>query len=121
MPIRKEIVFAADDADSSRHQPQVKKHIIRDAKNHVICYADVKSAMTIQVGGTDPQTRLPYVVQYPTEVVLRWEEQRFQMDLDLRDGRVNPQLTPEQMHGEFTRPNKYGPAVNLADYNTPIK
>ena len=56
MPIRKEIVFAADDADSSRDQPQVKKHVIRDVKGRVICTAEVKRAKTVPVGGSDPRT-----------------------------------------------------------------
>ena len=42
--------------------------------------------------------------QYPTRVVLRWEEQKFEMDLDLRNkpARVN-QLTSDNAarQGEF--------------------
>jgi hypothetical protein len=121
MPVRKEIVFAADDADSSRNQPQVKQHFVRDAKNHVICSAEVKSAKTVPVGGTDPETKRPYVIQYPTHVVLKWEQQKFEMDLKLDEARVNPQLSPDQLRGEFSRPNRYGPAINLAEARFEMK
>jgi hypothetical protein len=116
MPIRKEIVFAADDADSSRDQPQVKKHTIRDARGRVICTAEVKRAKTVAVGGNDPRTGNSFVAQYPTHIVLRWEDQRFEMDLELNGGKLNPQLTPEQLRSHFSRPNFPGtPVVNLAE------
>ena len=116
MPIRKEIVFAADDADSGRDQPQVKKHVIRDVKGRVICTAEVKRAKTVSVGGSDPRTGHALVVQYPTHIVLRWEEQRFEMDLELNGAKVNPQLTPEAIRSHFSRPNIQGStAINLAE------
>jgi hypothetical protein len=116
LPIRKEIIFAADDADSSRNQPQVKRHVIRSAAGKVICFADVKEAKTVPVGGADPRTGHPLIVQYPTHVVLRWEEQRFEMDMLLRSAQVNPQLSPEQLQKHFSRPTIQGaPAVNLAE------
>lgn len=122
MPIRKEIVFSSDDADSSRDQPQVKRHEMRDAKGKLICSAEVKSAKTVTVGGTDPTTNRQSVVQYPTRVVLRWEEQRFEMDLELREARVNPQLTPEQIQSEFSRPKIAGATpIDLAVHSLPLK
>ena len=57
VPIRKEIVFSADDADSSRDQPQVKRHVIRDVSGNVICSAEVKKAHTVPVGGNDTRER----------------------------------------------------------------
>jgi hypothetical protein len=115
-PIRKEIVFAADDADSSREQPQVKRHVIKDARGNVICSAEVKKAHTVSAGGSDTQTGHSFVVQYPTHIVLRWEQQRFEMDLDLRGGRANPQLTEEQVRAHFSRPTHYGvQPINLAE------
>ena len=119
MPIRKEIVFSTDDADSSRDQPQVKRHVMRGANGKVICTAEVKTAKTLQVGGTDPLSNRPSVVQYPTRVVLRWEEQKFEMDMELRDARVNPQLTPEQMQSEFSRPKIAGATpIDLARHHS---
>jgi hypothetical protein len=114
--IRKEIVFSADDADSSREQPQVKRHVIKDARGNVICTAEVKKAHTVSVGGNDPQSGRSFIVQYPTHVVLRWEQQRFEMDLDLRGGRVNPPLTDEQVSSHFSRPTNYPvQPINLAE------
>lgn len=114
--IRKEIVFARDDADSSRDQPQVKRHVIKDARGNVICSADVKKAHTVTVGGNDTRNGLPFVVQYPTHVVLRWEQQRFELDLDLKGGRANPSLTEEQVRAHFSRPTHYGvQPINLAE------
>lgn len=116
MPIRKEIVFAADDADSSRHQPQVKQHTIRDVKGKLICSADIKRATTVSVGGTDPRSGQSLVVQYPTHVVLRWVEQRFELDMTLGGGKVNPQLTSDQIQKHFSRPNIPGATpINLAE------
>jgi len=69
--VYKEVVFGADDADAARNQPQVKRYVLRDVKGKVIASAEVKSAHTVPVGGTDPVTKRPYVVQYPTEVELK--------------------------------------------------
>jgi hypothetical protein len=116
MPIRKEIVFATDDADSSRDQPQVKQHIIKDARGKVICTADIKRAKTVPAGGTDPRTGHPFVVQYPTHIVLRWVDQRFEMDMELGGGQANPPLSPEQVRSHFSRPTNLGvAAINLAE------
>jgi hypothetical protein len=92
-PVRQEVVFDADTATDNR--PQVKKHLVWDDRTRKpIASAEVKAAQTVP--------GLP--AQYPTRVVLRWEEQRFEMDLDLRHrpARVN-QLTPDNAarQGEF--------------------
>ncbi len=76
---------------------------MRGANGKVICTAEVKTAKTVKVDGTDPVTNRQFVVQYPTRVVLKWEEQKFEMDMELREARVNPQLSPEQIQSEFTR------------------
>lgn len=113
--VRKEIVFAADDADAGRNQPQVRKHLVRDAKGKVLCWAEVKSARTVPAGGTDPQTGRPFVVQYPTEVELRWEEQKFEMTLKLDSAKVNQPMTPQDMRRQFDMPNIPGATpVDLA-------
>ncbi|MBX9583361.1 MAG: hypothetical protein K2X87_23920 [Gemmataceae bacterium] len=93
-PVRKEVVFDADTATDNR--PQVKKHLVWDDRTRkLIASAEVKAAHPTGTGG-----------QYPTRVVLRWEEQRFEMDLDLRQrpARVN-QLTSDNAarQGEFAR------------------
>jgi hypothetical protein len=114
--VRKEIVFAADDADAGRNQAQVKKHVIRDTKGKVLCFAEIKSARTVPVGGTDSTSGRPQVVQYPSEIVLRWEEQKFEMNLKLDAGRINQQLTPQDTRRLFDLPNKPGISpVNLAE------
>jgi hypothetical protein len=116
VPIKKEIVFAADDADSSREQPQVKRHVIKDVRGSTICSAEVKRAHTVSVVGNETQPGRSFVVQYPTQVVLRWEQQRFEMDLDLKGARVNPPLTEEQVRAHFSRPTNYGvQPINLAE------
>jgi hypothetical protein len=75
----------------------------------------VKSAKTFPTGGTDPKGR-PYVVQVPTHVVLRYEEQKFEMTLKLDMPRVNQPMSQEDTRRLFSRPNVPGvPAVNLAE------
>jgi hypothetical protein len=114
----KEIVFDGDPATGTR--PQVKKHLIRDTqgkdpRGKVICYAEIKQAKTLQLTQTDPRTGLPLAVQYPTVVVLRWEEQKFEMELKLKDAKVNESSATEPNRQLFTRPNLPG-AIDLAGY-----
>jgi hypothetical protein len=112
--IVKEIVFDGDDATIG-NKPQVKKHIVRNAQNKVICSAEIKSVKTVQLTTTNPRTGLPLTVQYPTRVVLKWEEQKFEMDLELSGGKVNEPLAPGST--AFVRPNISGTtAVDLADH-----
>lgn len=98
-PVRKEIVFDADPALGTR--PQVKRHLIRDPRGKLLASAEVKAARTVQLNN-DPRQ----AVQYPTHLVLRWEEQKFEMDLTLEQGQeraaVN-QLSEEQARRLFTR------------------
>lgn len=116
VPVVKEIVFAADDVDAGRDQPQVRKHLVRDAKGKLICSAEVKSAKTVATGGTDPITKRPYVLQYPTLVVLRWEEEKFEMSLKLDGAQVNHRMTQEEAQRLFTLPTIPGVSpVNLAE------
>lgn len=97
--VTKEIVFDADTATGTR--PQVKRHVMKDNRGKVVCSAEIKSAKpvlsTTEVGGP--------VVQYPTHVVLRWEEQKFEMDLTLDGAVVNQPANPAQAQRLFTRPN----------------
>jgi hypothetical protein len=113
--IRKEVVFAADPADSTRNQSQVRRHVMKDEKTKkVIASAEIKSAKTTTV--TDPKTGQPAAVQYPTHVVLRWEEQKFEMDLTLEQAQVNQPMHDEQTRRLFTRPDIRGtPARDLAN------
>lgn len=121
VPIRKEVVFDTDDAQDPR--PQVKRHLIRDAKtNSIICSAEIKSAKTFQVGAIDPQSGRAPVIKYPTNIVLRWEQQKFEMDLTLEAAKVNQQLTEEEIRRLFTRPNIPGASpVDLARYEFPTR
>lgn len=113
--IRKEIVFDADDAPDPR--PQVRKHIVRDAKGKVICTAEIKSARKFEVGPADPQTARVPIIKYPTHVVLRWEEQKFEMDLTLDSAQVNQHLNDEHSRRLFNRPNIPGATpIDLARY-----
>lgn len=111
----KEIVFDGDAATGTK--PQVKKHLIRDTKGKLICFAEIKAAKTVQTGGTDARTNLPLAVQYPTTVLLRWEEQKFEMELEILNAKINQSLTQEEQRRYFTRPNIPGATpVDLAKY-----
>lgn len=132
-PVRKEIVFDVDaeptDQSEARggRQPAkrfsprdernvvVKKHVVRDEKNTVIAWAEIKSVQTVQMA--DPQTGAPVSVQYPTHVVLKWELQKFEMDLRLQQAQVNPPLQNDSRR-LFVRPEKIGGVggVDLARY-----
>jgi hypothetical protein len=102
--IVKEIVFEGDAAAAGR--PQVKRHAVRDTRGKLICSAEVKRAET---------TAAPLPIQYPTLVVLKWEEQKFEMDLELKTGRVNEPFTAEESGRLFKRPTIPGaPAIDLA-------
>jgi hypothetical protein len=103
VPIHKEVIFDADDAPDPH--PQVKKHVIKDSKGKVVCYAEIKSARTFQVGAADPQSARVPIVKYPTKILLRWEEQKFEMDLTLDSAQVNQIFTDEQNRRLFSRPN----------------
>ena len=116
MTVSKEVVFDADDARDGR--PQVKKHVIRDAKNKVICTATVKNAATVSLSAS-PDPRIPQPtagipLQYPTHVVLRWEAQHFELDLKLSDVQVNRGFPEEQTRHLFSRPPMNVEAINLA-------
>lgn len=115
LQVNKEIVFDGDTATSNR--PQVKRHVMRDAKTKkILCSAEIKSAHTHQVG-SDPKTGYPLAVQYPTSMILKWEEQRFEMDLTLERAHVNRTVSPEEANRMFTRPVVPNvQAVDLAKY-----
>ena len=116
----KEIVFDGDAAIGNK--PQVKRHLIRDTKNKVICSAEVKQAKTVPLSTTDPRTGLPMTVQHPTLMVLRWEEQKFEMELELKTGTVNEPLAEEHARRLFTRPNHAGVTpIDLARYDERTK
>jgi hypothetical protein len=106
----KEIVFDGDPATGNR--PQIKRHVVRDAKGNVICLAEIKSARTVDLNN-DPQQ----AVQYPTRVVLKWEQQKFEMDLELSAAKVNGVAAGEN-GAMFRRPNIAStPAIDLARYD----
>ena len=116
----KEMVFDGDAATGTR--PQVKKHLVRDTRGKLICSAEIKRAATVQLPQTDPRTNLPLAVQHPTLMVLRWEEQKFEMELELKTGKVNDVLTDEQTRRLFTRPTIPGAnPINLAGGEFPIR
>ena len=110
--VTKEIVFDADTATGTRSQ--VKQHVVKDLRGKVICVADIKASKAIQPGpgeGAGPQA------QYPTHIVLKWVEQKFEMDLTLENAQVNQQPNAEQAKRLFTRPNVTNvPANDLAKY-----
>ena len=114
--VRKEVVFDGDSARDPR--PQVKKHVIKDAKgSKVLAYAEVKQAKTA-TSGTDPRNPVvSQAVQYPTQVVLKWEEQKFEMDLTLENAQVNQGMPPDLTRQLFTKPTIPNvPSVNLAEF-----
>lgn len=111
--VLKEIVFDVDPATGTR--PQVKQHILRNGKtNALIATAEIKSAQTERIGIVKG-TELPAAVQYPTQIVLKWVEPRFEMDLNLDKATVN--ALPAGDRGLFARPEIRGtPAIDLARY-----
>ncbi len=118
--VLKEIVFDGDAATGNK--PQVKKHIVRDTKGKVICFAEIKEAKTAQAGATDPRSGQPLPVQYPTKVLLRWEEQKFEMELELLNAKINQPLTQEEARRYYNRPNIPGATpIDLAKYEAPLK
>ena len=57
------------------------------------------------------------VMQYPTQVSLRWEEQKFEMDLSLSEAKMNEPQTPEVSARRFQMPRNLGTnPINLAEY-----
>lgn len=116
----REVVFDGDPATGTK--PQVKKHVVRDTRGKVIATAEVKQARTVPLQETDPHTGLQASVQHPTLVVLRWEEQKFEMELKLKNGKVNEQLAAENAREFFTLPTrKYGNPIDLAGGALPFK
>jgi hypothetical protein len=114
--ITKEVVFDTEAAGAGRSQ--IRKHVIRDRKtNKVLAFAEIKAAQTAPAG-TDPKTGLPMTVQYPTHVVLRWEEQRFEMDLNLEKAQVNQGVADDAARRAlFIRPDIRGATpIDLAKY-----
>ena len=111
--VRKEVVFMIDQADPARRQSQVKRHVMMNAQGKVIASAEIKSAKTVKV--VTPQTGQEGDVQYPTHVTLRWEEQKFEMDLTLDQAQVNPRFSDKQLQHLFTKPTNVGtPPQDLA-------
>jgi hypothetical protein len=115
--ILKEVVFDADAATGTR--PQVKKHVIRDAKTKaVLATAEIKAAQKERIGvvkGLD----LPAAVEYPTHLILKWEDPRFEMDLNLDKGTMNVPLADDPgRRGLFARPEIKGArAIDLARFD----
>jgi hypothetical protein len=108
--VRKEIVF---DYDGGGTHPVVTRHLIREARgNKLIASADVKTAQSVVIG-TD-KTGRPVPVQYPTHVVLKWVNPRFEMDLTLDKAVVNQ--VGDDRRGLFARPERNVRALDLAQY-----
>jgi hypothetical protein len=103
--ITKTVVFAGDSARGE--QPQVLRHIVRDANKNVVATAEVRKVEPAVVGGT--------TVLVPTHVVLEWPGQKAKMDLTLGDVKVNEAMSQQEMAHHFNRPKFDGvKAVNLA-------
>lgn len=108
--LTKEIVFDADTATGTR--PQVKRHVVKDVQGKVVCTAEIKSARPVPSAGGGP------VVQYPTHVALRWEAEKFEMDLTLGTAQVNQPPSAEQAQRIFTRPRiPNAPGIDLAQHS----
>ena len=116
--VRKEIVFAVDTAVGSR--PQVLRHTIRTPNGKIICFAEIKSAHTFPTGSVDPQSGHPHIVQCPHHVLLRWEEQKVEIDLRLEEARINQPWTAEQIRAEFTPRITTAVPINLAEARFPV-
>ncbi|QDU18555.1 hypothetical protein [Urbifossiella limnaea] len=111
VPVRKEIVFDGEPATGNRSQ--VKRHVLRDAKRAAIATAEIRSAETIAAGVTADGKRA--VTQYPTRLVLKWEEPKFEMDMTLDRGTANAEQAADRRAVLFSRPTNLGtPAIDLA-------
>lgn len=115
-PVRREVVVGTEGYQDGRFQ--VRKHLIWDERGRKpIASAEVKSSQPVGPG-----------VEYPTRVVLRWEEQRFELDMDLRGkpAAVNKLTSDNQARQAefahlFTRPDalyRMNP-INLAGGTEP--
>jgi hypothetical protein len=104
--VRRQVVFDAFNARDGR--PQVRQYAVRDPKTNKVLYsADVKAVKAVQLGSAE--------VQYPTHIVLRSDDQKFELDLTLDGAQVNQQLSDEQARRLFNRPNIAGSnPINLA-------
>ena len=117
--IQKEVVFDADKAPEGK--PQVKKHLIRDAKNNVVCSAEVKTVQTVSVANPDPRGA-PVNIQCPIQIVLRWEKEKVELDLMMSKVQVNQQFTDDHSRRIFSRPEDFGsPALDLAKYEFTLR
>lgn len=112
LAVTKKVIFDGDAATGTR--PQVKRHVVEDAKTKkVLCYADIKSVKTYQLPLTDPNGTTG--IQYPTNVVLKWEEQKFEMDLSLENAQVNQPYPEGDARRLFSRPDIRGASpIDLA-------
>jgi hypothetical protein len=117
MTVRKEIVLDADPATGTRSQ--VKRHVLRDDKNKLIATAEVRAAEVFQVGQNPNGQKL--AIQYPTHMVLKWEDPRFELDMLLERAAVNTGLAEDpSRRGLFTRPTIRGKEpVDLARFEFP--
>ncbi|MBN9523242.1 hypothetical protein J0H58_32800 [bacterium] len=116
--VRKEIVF--DGAPATGKKSQVKRHVLRDAKNQPIATADIRAAEVLSYGQNDRGESL--VIQYPTHLTLKWENPRFEMDLYLTKATVNGGLAtdPARRAALFTRPTfPNTQAIDLARFDLP--
>jgi len=118
LAVKKEVIFDADEVHEGR--PQVKKHLVRDSKDKLLCSAEVKAVKTIALPGADPRST-QVAVQYPTHVVLRWEVQKFELDLTIENVQVNQQFPDEQARRLFRRPEYSTPAIDLAKHEFMIR
>jgi hypothetical protein len=115
--LRKEVVLDADPASGSRSQ--VKRHVLRDGKNKLVATAEIKNAEAFRVGANADGK--PLAIQYPTHMVLRWEDPRFELDLTLDRAQVNTGLAEDPTRRAlFTRPVIRGrEPIDLARYEFP--
>jgi hypothetical protein len=112
-PVTKATVFNVD--WNSGKQPAVKSHIIYDARNQVLCQASIKSVRTITTRSLDGNR--PAMLQIPTQVVLSWPQQKFEMDMRLGGEKVNDDFS-DTAAKIFQRPKISGStAIDLATYN----
>ena len=115
--VRKEVVLDADPATGNRSQ--VKRHVLRDARNKLIATAEIRAAEVYRVGQNPNGQAL--AIQYPTHMVLRWEEPRFELDLQLERAAVNTGLAEDpSRRALFVRPTIRGrEPVDLARFEFP--
>jgi hypothetical protein len=112
-PVVKQTIFNTDWDRGTL--PVVRRHVVADESGRVLAVADIKRVKTIGTGPNGPRDFSSFI-QVPTEAVLEWPQQRFEMRLSLGKERINESLD-DRAAMLFQKPNIRGTnPIDLATY-----